>query len=438
MSQQTKRKTTDKSGSIAAFVLLEISSAVGILGMSMVFMLLPWTAINLSHSSLTAGLIISLSNVPGLVMSPVMGSFIDRFGRRRSAILMQFTPIITSIAFPLAAGAGWMSLTMLLALAIARGFLGGSSMSARKSLLPDTVAGTRISLERANGLHESIAAGGFAIGPALASVLITSMGTFNTFWVVAALEMVSGLVMVTIVVQEHIEKHDEDEAGNWVSYIFAGFKVVGQVPAVFVMLSTFTLLATVYLPTEMVIMPNYYASIHDAKTLGFLLFTMAIFTMVGSFLFESMVKRFSFSTIMRASLLGVALPMIPMSFLPPSWAMFAAGAVLGFAWGPLPPLVNTVIQRKVPPSQRGRVFSLEMTIWTAGPMISMSLVGWGVDALGVRLMYPAISLLVLALGILLVTRKSVRELNTAEFSEDEPDLDAVTRGVSVVPPESVS
>lgn len=419
-------------------MLLELASFTGILGGSMVFMLLPWTAINLSHSSLTAGIIISLSNIPGLLLSPVMGSFIDRFGRRRSAVLMQFLPIITSVAFPLAAGAGWMTLSTLLVLAIARGLFGGSPMSARKALLPDTVAGTKISLERANGLHESIAAGGFAIGPALASVLISAVGTYNTFWVVGAFEALSGLITMAVVVTEHIEKHADDEKGNWVQYLFTGFKVIGQVPSVMILLATFTMLSTVYLPTEMVVLPNYYAGIHDAKTMGFLLFDMAIFTMVGSFLFEAVAKRLSFSTIMRLAILGVAVAMIPMALLPANWVMFVAGAVLGLCWGPLPPLVNTVVQRKVRPSQRGRVFSLEMTIWTAGPMVSMSLVGWGVDALGVRLMYPLLTLLVLGLGVVLATRPAVRDLNTAEFAEDEADVDSVTGGVSVVPPEAVA
>jgi len=432
VSQRSAASKPNRQGSIRAFVLLEISSFIGILGGSMVFMLLPWTAINLSHSSLTAGLIISLSNIPGLLMSPVLGSFIDRFGRRRSSVLMQFAPLITSIAFPLAAGAGWMTLTTLLILAMARGFLGSGAMSARKSLLPDTVAGTRVTLERANGLHESIAAGGFAIGPALASLLIGAMGTYNTFWVVAGMEALAGLVTLAIVVTEHIEKHEDEVGGSRLQYLFTGFKVIGQVPSVMILLATFTVLSTVYLPTEMVVLPNYYASVHDAKSMGFLLFDMAIFTMLGSLLFEAASKRFSFSAIMRAAILGVAGAMIPMALLPANWVMFVAGAVLGLAWGPLPPLVNTVVQRKVAPSQRGRVFSLEVTIWTAGPMISMSLVGWGVDALGVRIMYPVIAALVLILGIILATRPSVKELNTAEFAEGDE------AGVSAVPPEAVA
>jgi MFS family permease len=414
-----------------AFVLLEAASFVGILGGSMVFMLLPWTAVTLSHSSLTAGIVIALGNIPGLVLSPVMGSAIDRFGRRRMAIVMQFVVIISSLAFPLANNLGLMSVPVLLALGMFRSLIGNGPMSARKALLPDVVAGSKISLERANGLHESIAAGGFAIGPAIASVLISVLGTFNAFYVVAGFEALAGIIAAAILVHEHHEAHDTTgEKGGVLHYVLTGFKTVVRVPSVLILMLTFAVLATVYLPTEMVVLPNYYSSIHDAKSMGFLLFDMAIFTMLGSLTFEWLAKRLSYSSIMRLAILLVAASMIPMSFLPPTWVMFTCGAVLGLAWGPLPPLVNVVVQRKIPANQRGRVFSLETTIWTGGPMISMGLVGWGVDALGVRLMYPIIAAAVLFAGLILATRRGVKDLNTADYTDEEP-----TTGLSSVPPE---
>lgn len=415
----SKKPETKTSQSNRAFVLLELASSVGILSGSMVFMLLPWAGINLSHSSLITGLMISISNIPGLLLSPLMGSFIDKFGRRRSAVLMQAAPIVVSLAFPIVFATGNMTVPMLFVLATLRGLLGGGSMSARKSLIPDVVHGTKTSLEKANSLHESIAAGGFAVGPALAAVLVNLVGIFNAFYVVAALEIISVLITLAIRVKEHHEVHaDDEEARHWIHYVLTGFKVMFRAPSVLVLMGAFTVLATIYLPTEMVVLPNYYASIHDAQSMGFLLFDMAFFTMVGAFLFEQFAKVMSYASILRFSLLGVALPMIPMAFLPPQPVMFVCGAILGFAWGPLPPLVNTVVQRKIPANQRGRVFSLEATIWNGGPMVTMSFVGWGVDVLGVQRIYTLLAGLVTLLAILLATRHAVKDLNTAEFIEE--------------------
>jgi MFS family permease len=86
--------------------------------------------------------------------------------------------------------------------------------------------------------------------------------------------------------------------------------------------------------------------------------------------------------------------------------------ILGLVWGPLLPLLNTVIQTKIPANKRGRVFSLEMTVWSAGPMISMVAVGAAVDAIGVKPIYLALSLGVLIAGILVSTNKYIKELDS--------------------------
>ena len=287
-------------------------------------------------------------------------------------------------------------------------------MSARKSLVPDLAAAGRLTLERANSIHESLPAAGFATGPAIASLLISVLGEFNTFFVVAGIGVLATTVMLFIRVVEQREAHDDDEGRNWLQYSIQGFKIVGQTPAILTVLSAFLVLAMVYMPTEMVVLPTWYNSINEPTSLGFLLSIMAISTTAGSLLFERIAKLMSFANILRFAILGVSLGMIPMAFLPPQWVMLAFGVVLGFAWGPLPVLLNTVIQRLIPANKRGRVFALEMTLWTAGPMISMTFAGVAVDAFGVRVMYPVFAALVLVASIIVTTRKSLADLNRAE------------------------
>jgi MFS family permease len=65
------------------------------------------------------------------------------------------------------------------------------------------------------------------------------------------------------------------------------------------------------------------------------------------------------------------------------------------------PLLNTVIQEKVDPAMRGRVFGIEMSIWNAAPLISMVLVGWAVDSFGVAAVYMSLAISVLVLSIVI-------------------------------------
>jgi DHA3 family macrolide efflux protein-like MFS transporter len=144
---------------------------------------------------------------------------------------------------------------------------------------------------------------------------------------------------------------------------------------------------------------------------------MAAATIIGSLAFERLSKKFKYSSIFRIAIMGVALSMIPMSFLPPYWVMIFFGFTLGVTWGPITPLLNTVIQRKIAPSKRGRVFSLEMVIWSAGPMLSMVLAGIAVDAFGVMPVYIALAIATTIAGAFVTFNKRMDEINTADFAD---------------------
>jgi MFS family permease len=410
MSNQTNHRR------LAPFVLLQASSFIGFASGSMVFMLMPWLAITLTGQASAAGLAVTITSIPGLLLSPIVGGIIDKYGRRRSAIFIEFVNAAVTVAIPVwALLTGEVNFAFLIAIMLIRSAVGSGGATARKSLIPDAAAAGGISLERANSIHESIVAAGFALGPALASLCIQWMGADQTFWVVATLGALSGVSALLIKVVEHREEHDDDEGRHWVSYSIQGFKILFSTPTVLLLMATMLGLAVIYLPTEMVVLPALYNAAKDPQGLGFLISTMAIFTTAGSLAFEKITKHLSYSTTFRLVTFSIALSMIPMAFFPPQWAMLICGAILGFGWGPLPPLVNTVIQRKIPASKRGRVFSLEMTIWTAGPMTSMSLVGWGVDVLGGKIMYAILTSLVLAAAIFVSTRKNLKDLNRADF-----------------------
>ena len=396
------------------FILLETASFLSLFAGSMVFMLMPWIAIKLTGSATNAGLMVTLTSIPGLVLAPIMGSFIDRFGRRRLAILSEVAAAAVNLAIAVIAAVAGMNLATLIAIAVIRTIVGSGTMSARKSLVPDVAAAGNLTLERANSIHEAIAAAGFATGPAVAAILVSAIGEFNTFYVVAALGAASAVAAFAIRVHEHKEPHADDESKNWLAYSLQGFKILFETPAVLTLMSAFLVLAMIYLPTEMVVLPAFYNAIDEPEGLGFILSIMAISTTAGSLLFDQLAKRVKFSNIVRIALYGVSLGMIPMSLLPPQWIMLAAGVVLGLAWGPLPVLLNTVIQRMIPASKRGRVFSLEMTLWTAGPMITMTFAGAAVDAFGVHIMYPVFAGLVLLASVMVTTRKSVKELDKAQ------------------------
>jgi MFS family permease len=397
------------------FIRLQLASVASIIAGSMMFLTLPWLTIKLTDSATMAGLVIAVTAIPGLLLSPFLGSLIDALGRRKMAIAVEAITVLTTIAYPILNGITPLTLPLLLIMGVIRATFAGGSMTARKSLLPDVAREAKMTLDRGNSIHEALAAAAFATGPAIASMLIAAFDVMAAFWVSGAFMVLSAFFAWTIRVHEHKEDGAQ-ERGNesWLSYAAQGFKALAKLPSVMIIFVIVICLALLYMPSELVVLPKYYEEINDPQTLGFLLMAMALATSVGSLLFERFTHYLSYANILRFTGFGVALPMIPMAFLPPTPVMILCGLVLGFAWGPMPPLLNTVIQKKVPPSMRGRVFSVEMTIWNAAPMISMVFAGAAVDFWGVQPVYFVIAGLVLTAVVIAAVQPALRDLNNVD------------------------
>ena len=405
--------STKETATKVPFILSQIANLFSVAAGSAVFMAFPWLALELTGSATSAGLLVTITSIPGLLLAPVMGSIVDKFGRRKTIIWIEAACALVAALIPFVAGIWVMTLTILIALGTARSAVAAGATTARKAFVPDVAQIGKLSLERANSIHEAVFQSGFAIGPAVAAVCISWLGPYNTFYVVALFSLLAGLLMLPIKAKEHYEEHEDDH--SMFRFAFEGFYVLFKTPSVLMLMLGIMTFALIYLPTEMVVLPKFYNLISEPQQLGFLLSIMAGFTVIGSLLFERLSKKFKYTTIFRITLLGVAGCMVPMSFLLDYGWMLFFGALLGLAWGPLPPLLNTVIQRKVAPSKRGRVFSLEMAIWSGGPMISMIPVGLAVDGLGVGNTYMILALLVVVAALFVTLSRHMKEINKADY-----------------------
>jgi MFS family permease len=140
---------------------------------------------------------------------------------------------------------------------------------------------------------------------------------------------------------------------------------------------------------------------------------MAGASVAGALLFEKLQSRFKYSTILKFGFIGLGSSVLLMSLLPPFWLLLILGAILGFSWGPLMPMLNTVIQRVIPENMRGRVFGIEMTIWGAGPTLTAVGVGLAVDGVGVQPVYFFLASIVLVLAVLITFNKSNKHFDAA-------------------------
>ena len=395
---------------LAPFVFTQLSSVASIVSGSMVYIAIPWIALELSGSSSTAGFIVAITAIPTLLLAPFIGSFIDKFGRRKTTIAVEILAGGVALLVPIVSGLWELTIPALIAIGIVRAIIVPGGGTARKALIPDVAAPAGMTLDRANSIHEGLFAAGFAAGPALATFLIAHIGSANTFYVVAGFAILSGVVATFIKVEEQHDPAKEDE-GNLFVFAVQGFKVLFSNPAILIMMSAVMALALIYLPTEMVVLPAYYSSLGDPEGLGAAISAAALASIFGALGFEQIHKRLSYANILRIGILGIGLSMVPMSFLPDQWIMVFFFFTLGLAWGPLLPLLNTVIQERIPADKRGRVFALEMTVWNAGPLLSMVAVGTAVDSLGVGAVFTFLAISVVLAGLLISFNKYIKQLD---------------------------
>lgn len=396
------------------FVLAQLGSFASIVGGSITFIALPWLALELTKSSTAAAIAIAFTSIPVIILSPFMGSLIDKFGRRRVAIWFEVACALSLIAVPLFNDAFGITMVSLVAFSVIKMVFAPGSQTARKALVPDVAESAGLTLDRANSIHESVFAAGFAAGPAIASFLIAALDVYAAFWAAGIASALSVLAMTAIRVTERQEHDPNDEKGNVFVFAIQGIKTLGRIKVLGLVFAGFLALSVVYIPTEMVVLPRYFNEIDDPQGLGILITTMAGMSMVTALGFEWLHKRIGYANILRIAIGGVALAMLPMSFLPPQWAMIALGAVLGGVWGPISPLLNTVIQKLVAANMRGRVFALEMMMWNVAPLTSFIIVGLCLDSWGVKPVYLALACLMLVAATFLALSPRLKDLKAIE------------------------
>lgn len=378
----------------------------------MVFIALPWLALEITGSAASAGALVAMTSIPGVFFGPILGTLIDRIGRRISGFISEVLSALTILLIPIVHNSLEISFALLVLLALGRAIVGPASGTARKSIIPDVAGPSGLSLERANSIHEAVFATGFAIGPAVAALFIGLIGPFDVFYVVALFSTLSATALFFVRTKES-RGDGVSETGSLLQDTILGAKTILKTPAVLLVLSFVMTLAMIYLPTEMVVLPAHFNALDYAEGLGLLISTIAGASVVGALLFEKLQKKFKYSTILKFGFIGLGSSVLIMSLLPPFWILLILGAVLGFSWGPLMPMLNTVIQRVIPENMRGRVFGIEMTIWGAGPTLTAVVVGIAVDGVGVQPVYFALAVIVLALSVFVSFNKSNKQLDAA-------------------------
>jgi MFS family permease len=395
-------------------VLLQLANLLGGVANATVAVLVPWLVLETTGSAASAGVVAALAGIPGVFVSPFVGALVDRLGRRRVSMASDALSAVSVSLFPLADRAGLLGLGMIAGLAVLGAVFDPAGYTARKALIPDVSLAGRFYVDRINGVHEGVFAAGWVIGPALAAVGISTIGAIGTFWVTSIAFVLAIVAVAGIRVQEAgiISRHEtgEDHEPFWGS-LSRGLRVLWRDRPLRVLTLAICVLAFVYMPTESVLMPVHFQEIDQPAGYGLTLTMLAAGGMLGAFGYGWLAQRCSRHRIAVLVMVVTTIGIIPMAFLPPLPVFVAAGFLLGLGWGPMNPLLNSLVQTRVPPHVQGRVYGVQTALFYAAPPLGLLVAGLAVEAWGVQVVYAVIGASLALTALLVAALPSLRGLD---------------------------
>jgi MFS family permease len=330
------------------------------------------------HNATSLGVVMALQFGPHIVLLPFTGSAADRFDRRRILLATQSAMFVLALTLGLLTLTGAVALWHVYAFALLLGCVTAFDAPASQTFVSELV-GDR-DLSNAVGLNSTSFNAARMVGPAIAGVLLSTLGTGWAFMANALsyLAVVAALWALRTHAR-HAPARAAPQRGGFVE----GLRYVRGRPdlrAVFWMLfliGTFGLNFAIFISTMAV------SAFHEgASRYGLLMSMMAVGTISGALLAAR--RPSPRLEILLTSAAGFGAGCAAAALMPGYWSFGAALVLVGVAALTFANSTNSLLQLAVEPAMRGRVAAMRLAIALGGTPIGAPVVGWVADTLGPR------------------------------------------------------
>jgi MFS family permease len=333
----------------------------------------------LTHENATAvGIVMALQFGPQALLLPLTGLAADRLDRRKLLFATQAGAGTLALGLGLLTILGVVQLWHVYVFALLLGCVTAFDGPARQTFVSELV--TEAELSNAVALNSASFNAARLIGPAIAGLLIASVGTG---WVFLINAVSFGAVLGSLSLLRTSELHVRDRVAGAPSNLVAGFRYVWQRPELRTVLFMLFLVGTFGLNFPIFIATMSVSVFHrGAGTYGLLTSSMAVGSVAGALLSARRAQPRAVLLLAGATLFGVGLTA---AALMPSYALFGIALVLvGVAAQTFTTTANGTVQLGTEPAMRGRVMAIFMAIALGGTPIGAPIVGWVADTFGPR------------------------------------------------------
>lgn len=337
-----------------------------------------WLVLSLTHSSTALGLIVAIQTLPVLLLGPYGGVIADRADKRRLMLLLQAAMGIQALTLGLLTVLGTVHVWEIGALALLLGMNNAFENPARQSFMLEMVGPD--SLRNAVSLNSVLVNVARSIGPAIAGLLIATVGEGICFLLNAASFVA---VIASLSTLDRSALHPSPSAARAPRQLREGLAYVRRTPELAVPLLMMALAGTLAYEFQVSLPVMAKQGLHvGAAGYGFMTAAMGVGAVLGGLVVAAVgrtgarilsLAAAAFGTLMLLAALAPSLPLelIALAFV--GWA-----SISFMATG------NSTLQLAAEPTMRGRVMSLWFVAFQGSTPIGGPIVGFVIALAGAR------------------------------------------------------
>jgi len=328
------------------------------------------------HNATALGVVMALQFGPHIVLLPFTGSAADRFDRRRILVATQSAMFVLALVLGLLTLAGVVRLWHVYAFALLLGCVTAFDAPASQTFVSELVGDKDLS--NAVGLNSASFNVARMVGPAIAGVLLATLGTGWAFTANAA-SYLAVLAALRRLRATPRRAGAHAARGGFVD----GLRYVRGRPDLMAILWMLFLIGTFGLNFTIFISTMAVSVFHEgARRYGLLMSIMAIGTISGSLLAARRQQPRIEILLSSATVFGLG---CALAALMPTYGSFGAALmVIGVSALTFANSTNSLLQLGTEPAMRGRVMAMRLAIALGGTPIGAPIVGWVADAAGPR------------------------------------------------------